>query len=122
MTPVNKEPHRRKGQDRKKLGERLREAREYMGFSQEDVATYLGVPRSALSLMESGQRKVDVLELKKLAVLYKHSVDHFTGEESSDSLQDADVKYLARKFAKLSSEDLHELTRFADFLRTRKKE
>jgi len=122
VTPVNKEPHRRKGQDRKKLGERLREAREYMGFSQEDVATYLGVPRSALSLMESGQRKVDVLELKKLAVLYKHSVDHFTGEESSDSLQDADVKYLARKFAKLSSEDLHELTRFADFLRTRKKE
>ena len=121
MTPANKEPHRRKGQDRKQLGERLREAREYMGFSQEDVATYLGVPRSALSLMESGRRKVDVLELKKLAVLYKQSVDHFTGEVSVGSLQDTDVRYLARKFAKLSPADLQELTRFADFLRSRKK-
>ena len=59
-----------KDEARKTLGERLREAREYLGFSQEEVATYLQVSRSALSNIESGQRKVDALELKKLASLY----------------------------------------------------
>ncbi len=105
--------------DRKTLGERLREAREYLGFSQDQVATFLGVSRSALSLMESGQRKVDALELKKLAGLYKRSVGYFTGEEEDASVS-ADVKHLARKVSDLSSEDKEELARFADFLRARK--
>lgn len=108
-----------KDEDRKTLGERLREAREYLGFSQDQVATFLGVPRSALSLMESGQRKVDALELKKLAGLYKRSVGYFTGEEE-DAAIGADVKHLARKVSDLSSEDKEELARFADYLRARK--
>ena len=108
-----------KDDDRKTLGERLREAREYLGFSQDQVATFLGVSRSALSLMESGQRKVDALELKKLAGLYKRSVGYFTGEEEDASIG-ADVKHLARKVSDLSSEDREELARFADFLRARK--
>ena len=108
-----------KDDDRKTLGERLREAREYLGFSQDQVATFLGVSRSALSLMESGQRKVDALELKKLAGLYKRSVGYFTGEED-DATIGADVKHLARKVSDLSSEDKAELARFADYLRARK--
>jgi transcriptional regulator with XRE-family HTH domain len=108
-----------KDADRRSLGGRLREAREYLGFSQDQVATFLGVSRSALSLMESGQRKVDALELKKLASLYKRSVGHFTGEEEDTSVG-ADVKHLARKVSDLSSEDREELARFADFLRARK--
>jgi transcriptional regulator with XRE-family HTH domain len=105
--------------DRKTLGERLREAREYLGYSQDQVAMFLGVPRPALSLIESGQRKVDALELKKLAGLYKRSVGYFTGEEE-DSAIGSDVKHLARKVSDLSSEDREELARFADFLRARK--
>jgi len=106
--------------DRKLLGDRLRSAREYLGFSQEQVATFLSIPRSALSLIEGGQRKVDVLELKKLAELYKRSVGHFTGEEIETSGLEGDVKHLARKVADLSSDDREELARFADFLRARK--
>lgn len=109
-----------KDDDRKTLGERLREAREYLGFSQEEVATFLGVPRSALSLIEAGQRKVDALELKKLAGLYKRSVGYFTGEESEEILLGADVKHLARKAAELSPDDRAELARFADFLRAKR--
>jgi transcriptional regulator with XRE-family HTH domain len=108
-----------KDDDRKTLGDRLREAREYLGFSQDQVATFLGVSRSALSLMESGQRKVDALELKKLASLYKRSVGYFTGEEEDASIG-ADVKHLARKVSDLSAEDKEELARFADYLRARK--
>ncbi len=106
--------------DRKTLGERLREAREYLGFSQEEVATFLGVSRSALSLIETGQRKVDALELKKLAGLYKRPVGYFTGEEAEEISFGADVKHLARKVAELSPDDREELARFADFLRAKK--
>ncbi|WP_420636607.1 helix-turn-helix domain-containing protein [Candidatus Palauibacter sp.] len=108
--------------DRKVLSERLREAREYLGFSQEDVAGYLEIPRSALSLMERGQRKVDALELKKLAGLYKRSVGYFTGEGADKESFGADVAHLARKASQLSPEDREELTRFADFLRVRKEQ
>jgi transcriptional regulator with XRE-family HTH domain len=105
--------------DRKAMGDRLRVAREYLGFSQEEVATYLGVPRSALSLIEAGTRKVDALELKKLASLYKRSVAHFTGEEGEDEYGE-EVAHLARKVRELSPEDRAELGRFADFLRAKK--
>lgn len=108
--------------DRKVLSERLREAREYLGFSQEEVAGYLEVPRSALSLMERGRRKVDALELKRLAGLYRRPVGYFTAEEADGQTFGADVAHLARKAAQLSPEDRQELTRFADFLRVRKEQ
>ena len=114
----NKRPNG-KDDDRKTLGERLREAREYLGFSQEEVANYLGVSRSALSLMETGQRKVDALELKKLAGLYKRPVGYFTGEEAEEISFGADIKHLARKVSELSPDDREELGRFADFLRAK---
>jgi transcriptional regulator with XRE-family HTH domain len=106
--------------DRKALGNRLREAREYLGFSQEDVANYLGVPRTALTSIEAGTRKVDALELKKLASLYKRPVAHFTGEQYADEFGDEEVAHLARKARELSPEDRAELGRFADFLRAKK--
>ena len=52
--------------DRQRLGIRLREARNYLGFKQEEVASALGIPRTALSDIESGQRKVDAIELQRL--------------------------------------------------------
>lgn len=106
--------------DRRAMGERLRQAREYLGFSQEEVAKYLGISRSALSNIETGQRKVDALELKKLASLYKHPVTHFTGEDPEDQAVGEDVAHLARKASELSAEDRAELGRFADFLRAKK--
>lgn len=105
---------------RKTLGLRLREAREYLGFSQEDVATYLGIARSAQSNIETGQRKVDALELTKLAGLYKRSMSYFTGENEAPELQlPEDVAHLARKATELSPDDRAELGRFADFLRSK---
>ena len=106
--------------ERLKLAERLREAREYLGFSQDQVAQHLGVPRSALSNMETGQRRVEVVELKRLAVLYQKPVAFFTGEAGPPtSGLPTDVEHLARKASKLTPKDRQELTRFADFLQSR---
>ena len=111
-----------KEDDRKAMADRLREAREYLGFSQEEVAAYLGVPRSALSLIEAGSRKVDALELKKLASLYKRPVAYFTGGDAEEDAYGEEIAHLARKAKELSPEDRAELGRFADFLRAKKQE
>ncbi len=109
-----------KEDDRKVMGDRLREAREYLGFSQEEVANYLGVSRSALSNIETGSRKVDAFEMKKLASLYKRPVTYFTGEDAEEASFGDDVAHIARKASELSAEDRAELGRFADFLRAKK--
>ena len=104
------------------LGERLRIAREYVGLSQEEVAKHLGIPRSALSNVEAGQRKLDTLELTKLAKLYQRPITWITGEEGPLAEKDelpAEVAHLARAAAGLSSQDRRELARFADFLKSR---
>ncbi len=105
--------------DRKNLGVCLREAREYIGLSQEEVARYLSIPRTALSHIETGQRRVDALELKKLAQLYKRPVGYFTGDEPMGEALPDEVAHLARAASGLSSRDREELKRFADYLRAR---
>jgi len=67
--------------EREDIGARLKEAREYLGLSQQEVATALNLPRTAVSMMESGQRGVESLELKALAKLYQRPVAYFTGED-----------------------------------------
>ncbi len=103
--------------ERKTLGAKLRESREYFGLSQDEVAHAVGLTRSAISLLESGQRKVDALELKKLAELYQRPVAEFTGEvDVVDSPVPETVQHLARAASKLTEADRAELLRFAEFL------
>lgn len=107
--------------DRQMLGERLKEAREYVGLKQEDVAKKVGIPRSALSNIEAGSRKVDAIELAQLAKLYQRPVAWFTGEDSNStaSKMPEEVAHVARAAAALSQQDRAELARFADFLKSR---
>lgn len=104
--------------DRAALAARLKEAREYVGLSQEEVADILNIPRSAVSLIEKGGRKVDALELKRLAEVYQSSVDYLTGSTLPPEMP-SHVAHLARAASKLTSKDLEELTRFAQFLATK---
>lgn len=106
--------------ERRLLGERLRQAREYVGFSQDEVASFLRVPRTAVTNIESGQRKVDALELKRLAELFRQPVAYFTGDgDEAGAALPTDVAHLARQAASLSIKDREELGRFAEFLAMR---
>ena len=102
---------------RKQLAERLREAREYLGLSQEEVAQNVRLPRPAVSQIENGNRKVDAIELAKLAKLYQRPVSFFTGEEPVGEAPQ--IELLKRAAAELSEKDQNEVLRFADFLRSR---
>jgi transcriptional regulator with XRE-family HTH domain len=104
--------------DRAQLGERLKQAREYLELSQDEVAKKMEIPRSAVSLIESGQRRVDAIELRRFAQLYQRPVSYFTGEVVSVPIPE-DIEHLARAAKKLSDRDRQELARFAEFLSSR---
>ena len=105
--------------ERRKLSERLREARKYLGLKQEEVAAHLKIPRTALSDIENGQRRVEVLELMRLAKLYRQEMSYFTGEDASAAALPADLAHIARQATKLSAQDRQELGRFAEYLQAR---
>jgi transcriptional regulator with XRE-family HTH domain len=104
---------------RTEMAARLKESREYVGLSQEEVAQILKIPRTAVSLMESGERKVDALEIKALAKLYQRTVEYLT--DATQPNVPEEVQHLARTASKLKPEDLKELNRFAQFLQAKAK-
>ncbi|MCL6480391.1 MAG: helix-turn-helix domain-containing protein [Firmicutes bacterium] len=56
---------------------RLRKARSDAGLTQVDVAKKLRRPQSFVSKVESGERRVDVVELAEFARLYRNPLSFF---------------------------------------------
>jgi transcriptional regulator with XRE-family HTH domain len=59
------------------LVERLKRARKEAGLDQEAVAKLLGVSQSHISKMESGQRRIDIVQLKRFAKVYRKQIYYF---------------------------------------------
>jgi ribosome-binding protein aMBF1 (putative translation factor) len=57
--------------------DKLKKARQGAGLKQEEVAAKLKKPQSFISKIESGERKLDIIELKQIARIYKKSLDYF---------------------------------------------
>ena len=74
--------------DAEELGRRLRVAREARGLSQQAAANALGLPRTAITQIEAGNRSVSTLELTKLAELYIRPVLYFLQEGARDEDED----------------------------------
>jgi transcriptional regulator with XRE-family HTH domain len=104
----------RQAEDTQALARRLREAREYLGLSQESVAERLNIPRASISAIEAAKRKVSSIELRDLARLYRTSVEQLLGEKPE---QNAVVGALYRTARALRQEDQQQVLRFAEFLR-----
>jgi transcriptional regulator with XRE-family HTH domain len=62
--------------------ERLKTARKGAGLTQSEVARRLGKPQSFVAKCESGERRVDVIELTTLAIIYCKPVTFFVGHHS----------------------------------------
>jgi transcriptional regulator with XRE-family HTH domain len=98
--------------EKRHIGQRLREAREYLGLSQEQVAEFLSIPRASVSEMEGGKRGVNGLELRRLGRLYRRSVAWLLGEDEAVAIDGA----LFRATASLSDQDKAQVVKFAEFL------
>ncbi|MDE3213876.1 MAG: DUF4065 domain-containing protein [Bacteroidota bacterium] len=65
----------------KQIGERISELRKLKGYSQEDLAKFLNIPRSSVAQIELGNRNVSVIELIKLSEILTFSIDKFLAKE-----------------------------------------
>ncbi len=61
----------------KRLVEKLKDSRLELGMTQVEVAEKLKKPQSYISKVESGEQRIDVIELKSFANLYKKQLSYF---------------------------------------------
>jgi transcriptional regulator with XRE-family HTH domain len=105
--------------DARDLARRLREAREFVNLSQQFVAEQTGIPRSAISDIERGTRRVESLELKRLAAVYRMPVGFFLeapDPELAGAVDDPKVVALTRAAEGMDEKSKGEVLRFALFL------
>ncbi len=95
----------------KKIGERLRKLRKYMGLTQEQVAEILKVGRDAILRIEKGERKIDLQELLNFSKLYNISVDELITEKNSIN----NNVVFARGFNQLSEKDKKEIINLIEY-------
>lgn len=96
----------------KKIGERLRKLRKYMGLTQEQVAEIVSLGRDAILRIEKGDRKIDLQELMNFSKLYNISMDELTAEEYIVSSNDI---AFARVFNELSEKDKKEIISLIEY-------
>jgi transcriptional regulator with XRE-family HTH domain len=58
-------------EEHKYLVQQLKKAREQARLKQEDVAKILDVDQSFISRLEAGQYRIDIIQLKQFAQIYK---------------------------------------------------
>lgn len=69
------------------LGKKLKQLREKVGLTQEEVENAMGLPQKAFTHIERGMRKVSTLELYKFSELFHTPIsDFFSQEPQNDDL------------------------------------
>lgn len=61
----------------------LKEARERSALTQLDVAKQLGVPQSFVSKYESGERRLDLLEVRRICIVLNTGLVDLVGKVES---------------------------------------
>lgn len=96
----------------KKIGERLRKLRKYMGLTQEQVGEILNLGRDAILRIEKGDRKIDLQELINFSKLYNIGMDELTAEDHT--INNSNVAF-ARGFNELSEKDKKEIISLIEY-------
>jgi transcriptional regulator with XRE-family HTH domain len=107
---------RRPDPDDAAIGGRLRQARAEARITQAGAAAALGIPRSAVSELEAGTRRLAAAELARCAALYRRPAGWFLNGSPEAG---GPLEALARLAAALPPADQETVTRFAEFLAAR---
>lgn len=70
---------------RKQIGDKIKRLRENKGFSQEEIASRLNIPRPSVSQIEHGRRDISVVELAKLSEIFRLSPDQIMMADEANS-------------------------------------
>lgn len=98
------------------LYDRIKEARTELHLSQDYVAKFLGVNRTAIVEIESGKRKVSADELGKFSELFQIPADELLNGRSTEM----PVQMFARRFGALDEADQQEILNLIEFKRMMK--
>ena len=93
----------------KSCGEKLRAAREFLGLTQEQVATTLNLTRN---IIENGNRTVKADELYKFSKLYGITMEEIVSDEKEIDMNN---QVFARGFDSLSEKDKQEIINLIKF-------
>jgi transcriptional regulator with XRE-family HTH domain len=84
------------------LGQKIRQARERAGLSQEELATSLNLGQRAVSELENGKRRLSVHEVEEMAKVLDKPVLYFL----TDDIHQSDLdQLLLQHFHKLPSSE-----------------
>lgn len=101
------------------IGGQIKKAREELGCSQLDLAKALDFESStAISLIESGERKVTVENLERIANFLHKDIKYFIGQDVSNNI--VDIKVALRADKDLSKADQDAISRFIDLAKSKK--
>lgn len=92
---------------------RLREAREYIGLSQEDAGRVLGFSAGTIDSVEAGELTFSPATMERVSGLYRRPVAWLKGEPASPVQITPEPHDLMEK---LSDHDRSEVVAFAEFL------
>ncbi len=98
------------------IGSKIKEARELADLSQMDLANKVGYESAtAISLIESGERKVSIKDLEVIADVLRRDIKFFLG-----IAEKADIRFALRADDALSKQNQEEILRFIDFVKNKK--
>ena len=98
------------------LYERIKVARIELHLSQDYVAKFVGVSRTAIVEIESGKRKVSADELGRFSELFQIPADELLNGRNTEM----PVQMFARRFGALDEADQQEILNLIEFKRMMK--
>ncbi len=96
----------------KNCGEKLRAAREFLGLTQDQVASTLNLTRNIIVNIENNKRSIKADELYKFSKLYGITMEEIVSDEKKIDIND---QVFARGFNNLSEKDKQEIINLIKF-------
>jgi len=98
----------------KSIGLKIKEAREFANMSQKDLADKIGYESAtAISLLESGERKVSIGDLQKMSDIFKLDIKFFLGQKEKKP----DFLFALRADKSLTQSEQDQILNFIDFVK-----
>ena len=99
------------------IGKKIKEARDEAGLSQFELAQKIGKKSSTyVALIESGDRKVSIVDIKKISEFLNKPVEYFIEEKDQPNEV---IEYALRAVKKLDGNKQKQIVDFIDFIKKR---